>query len=171
VGPTNFSTLGVNKQKYDGTEQASAALAITATNWPSPPVMSVGTNRFSITYTSNNFPGITFSVPADMNSISVSNWAAQFNLYSTAASTFVVGVASGTPVLITNPQSLGGSFQLSFTSQASFTHVVQYRTNLTAGNDWQTYSNVVGDGTLKTILVPSSVFSPANQGYIRIATQ
>ena len=56
-------------------------------------------------------------------------------------------------------------------SQAGSTHTVQYRTNLIAGLNWQTYSNVTGDGALKTIPVPRSVFSPAQQGFIRVQSQ
>ena len=75
------------------------------------------------------------------------------------------------PVLLINPQIAGVNFQFQFQSQAGFTHAVQYRTNLVAGLNWQTYSNVTGDGALKTIPVPRSVFSPAQQGFVRILTQ
>ena len=36
---------------------------------------------------------------------------------------------------------------------------------------WLTYSNVTGDGTLKTIPIPLSVFSPSKQGFIRVSSQ
>jgi hypothetical protein len=171
VGPTNFGTLDVNKQKFDGTEQASALLPITATNWPSPPIMSIGTNRFSITYTSNNFPGITFSVPTDSNSFTPTNWAAQVKLFSTAFSTFVVGAGTSSPVMIVNPGVTATSFQFSFTAPTGVTNSIQYRTNLVAGSNWQTYTNVVGNGSLQTIQIPLSIFNPAKQGFVRIGTQ
>ena len=78
--------------------------------------------------------------------------------------------AIGLPVLILNPQDIGANFQLSFQSQLGFMHVVQYRTNLMSGI-WQTYSNVTGDGTLKTIPVLLSVFGSSPQGFIRVSTQ
>jgi hypothetical protein len=53
-------------------------------------------------------------------------------------------------------------------TQSGFTHVVQFQTNLAAGISWLTYSNVVGDGSLKTVAVPYSVFSPFRQGFIRV---
>ena len=36
---------------------------------------------------------------------------------------------------------------------------------------WRTNSSVVGDGTLKTISIPFSVFSPAKQGFVRVTTE
>jgi len=74
------------------------------------------------------------------------------------------------PVTLLNPKNTGGNFQFSFTSQSGFTHSVEYRTNLVTGN-WLTYSNVIGDGTLKTIPIPLSVFSPSKQGFVRVTTQ
>ena len=76
----------------------------------------------------------------------------------------------GSPVTILNPQGSSANFQFSFQSQSGFTHAVQYWTNLVSGI-WQTYSNVTGDGTLKTLPVPLSVFAPSSQGYIRVSTQ
>ena len=80
--------------------------------------------------------------------------------------------ASAVPVAVTliNPQAVGANFQFSFLSQAGFTHAVQFKTNLAVGN-WQTYSNVNGNGTLKTISLPFSLFSPSQQGFIRVWTQ
>jgi len=64
-----------------------------------------------------------------------------------------------------------GNFQFRFQSQAPFVHAVEYRTNLVSGAGWQTYSNVTGDGTIKTISIPLAVFGPAGQGYVRVSTQ
>ncbi len=75
------------------------------------------------------------------------------------------------PVSLLDPQVGGGNFQFAFVSQAGFSHNVQYRTNLLAGLSWQTYSNIIGDGTLKTIPIPRSLFSSAGQGFIRVTTQ
>jgi hypothetical protein len=79
-------------------------------------------------------------------------------------------VAQALPVVLLNPQDNGANFQLSFLSQSGFMHAVQYRTDLISGN-WQTYSNVIGDGTLKTIPIPLSVFGSSPQGFIRVSTQ
>jgi len=73
-------------------------------------------------------------------------------------------------VLLTNLQNSAGSLQFSFSSQNGFTNIVQYRTNLILGN-WLNYSNINGDGTLKNVLVPTSVFNGSQQGFIRISTQ
>jgi hypothetical protein len=74
------------------------------------------------------------------------------------------------PVALLNPQDSGANFQFSFQSQSGLMHAVQYRTNLINGI-WQTYSNVTGDGTLKTIPVPLSIFGSSPQGFIRVSTQ
>jgi hypothetical protein len=170
LGPTNFSSLDVSKQNADGSGSVGASLTVTATNWPSPPVLAAGTNRFNIYYFSNNFPGITFSVPVDNASLAVSNWVTQFDLHSTATSVFVVS-SGASPVQLLDMGQAGNGFQFSFASQSGFTHAVQYRTNLIEGSDWQTYSNVTGDGTLKTIPMPISVFNSSPQGFIRVSTQ
>ena len=171
LGPANYSSLTVSKQKTDGAGYISVTLPANATDWPSPPTLDMGTNRFDVTYTSNNFPGFAFTAPFDgADSQTVSNWAARINLHSTAESLFVVSSAPG-PVLLLNPSNSGTNFQFQFTSQSGLTHAVQYRTNLIAGTDWQTYTNVTGDGTLKIISLPLSVFGPAGQGFMRILTQ
>ena len=68
------------------------------------------------------------------------------------------------------PHTAGTNFQFQFLSQVGFTHAVQYRTNLISGS-WQSYTNFTGDGTLKTVSVPLSVFSPSKQGFVHILTQ
>ena len=81
-----------------------------------------------------------------------------------------ISQSTALPVTLVNPLAGGGNFQLSFVSQSGFMHTIFYRTNLISGS-WQTYSNFAGDGTLKTIPVPQSLFSPAKQGFIRVSTQ
>ena len=78
--------------------------------------------------------------------------------------------AVASPVTLLNPQNNGTTFQFQFLSQSGFTHAVQYRTNLVVGS-WLTYSNVTGDGALKTIPIPLSVFNPAKQGFVHVSTQ
>jgi hypothetical protein len=81
-----------------------------------------------------------------------------------------VSFVASSPVALLNPQTVGSNFQFQFLSQAGFTHSILYRTNLVAGT-WQTYSSIGGDGTLKTISVPFSVFSPSKQGFVRVTTE
>jgi hypothetical protein len=83
----------------------------------------------------------------------------------------ISSTSSAEPVTLLNPQNNQVNFQFSFLSQSGFTHTVQYKTNLLTGSNWQTYSNIAGDGTLKTIPIPLSVFSPSRQGFVRVSTQ
>jgi hypothetical protein len=169
LGPSNFTSLSVSKQYVDNSGYVSTNLPVTATFWPSPPLLPAGTNQFNVNYVSNNFPGVTFTVPMDTNDVqTVSNWVAQADLNSTATAIFVV-TASPSPVSLLNPQVINTNFQFSFQTQGGSTNTIQYRTNLASGN-WQTYSNVIGDGTLKTFLIPLSVFSPSPQAFINVST-
>ncbi|HEY3761735.1 MAG TPA: LamG-like jellyroll fold domain-containing protein [Verrucomicrobiae bacterium] len=79
-----------------------------------------------------------------------------------------VSVAS--PVQLLTLRDNGVNFQFSFTSQANFNHAVQYTTNL-ANPNWQTYTNVAGDGTVRTVSIPVSIFNPSKQGFVRVSTQ
>jgi hypothetical protein len=161
TGPTNFSSLQV--------ELLSGPVAyppVTATHWTNS--LGYGTNRFDVDYTYVNFPGVTFTAPA------VNSWSASCDVATMSFNNFVAGVPLPAPMQLNNITNANGKFQFSFQSQLvsgfTITHTVQYRTNLTAGS-WQTYSNLTGDGTLKTIPIPLSVFSPAKQGFIRVVTQ
>jgi hypothetical protein len=75
-----------------------------------------------------------------------------------------------TPVTLLNANSAGSNFQFQFLSESGFNHDVLYRTNLIVGN-WQTNSTILGDGTLKTVSIPFSLFSPAQQGFVRVTTR
>jgi hypothetical protein len=74
------------------------------------------------------------------------------------------------PVTLFNLQTPGSTFQFQFLSQSGFTHLVLYRTNLSTGS-WLTNSSVPGDGSVKTVNVPLSVFGSAKQGFVRVLTQ
>jgi hypothetical protein len=169
LGPSNYSTLNVSKQNIDNTGYSGTSLDVTATNWPSPPVLAAGTNRFYITYDSNYFTGMTFSLPVDATFSTVSNWVTRFNLHTTAQSIFVVSTAP-LPMTLVKPMAVGTNLQFQFLSQSGFSHYILYRTNLAVGG-WKTNSTISGDGTLKTISVPFSLFSPSRQGFIRVWTQ
>lgn len=68
------------------------------------------------------------------------------------------------------PQTDGTNFQFQFLSQVGFTHAAQYRTNFVSGS-WRTYTNVTGNGTVKMISIPLSVFGSSLQGFVRVVTQ
>jgi len=168
LGPTNYTSLNVSKQNIDGSGYVGTALPVTATSWT--PGLVPGTNRCDINYASNNYPNVSFTVPVDsVDSQTVSVWAAQVNLNSTATSIFVV-TAGPSSVQLINMGTTSTNFQFSFQSQTGFTNTIQYRTNLVVGA-WRTYTNVVGDGSVKTNMVPLSLFAPSEQGFIRVSTQ
>ena len=125
LGPSNYSTLNVSKQNADNSGYNGTSLAVTATNWPSPPVLAAGTNRFDVSYTSNNFSGITFSGPVGDASSTVSNWVTHFNLHSTAQSVFVVSTGPLAMTLV-KPMAVGTNFQFQFLSQSGFTHYILF---------------------------------------------
>ena len=78
--------------------------------------------------------------------------------------------AAVSPLTLLNPKTVGSNFQFQFLSQSGCNHSILHRTNLVSGN-WQTNATIAGDGTLKTITVPLSVFAPSRQGFIRVSTQ
>lgn len=69
-----------------------------------------------------------------------------------------------------NPQLSGTNFQFQFVSEANFSHNILYTTNLLTGI-WKTNTTVNGDGTLKTIEIPMSLFAPSRQGFVKVTTQ
>jgi hypothetical protein len=71
------------------------------------------------------------------------------------------------PVQLLNPALAGTNFQFSFVSTADHTNYVQYSTNL-ANTNWLPYSTIIGDGTTKTVIVPTN--HPAAE-YFRVGTQ
>ena len=108
------------------------------------------------------------------------------NLVNSALKLFVIGTSlyyqefnsgmlgmiaeTAAPVSLLNPEVVGANFQFQFQSQSGFTHHILYQTNVAAAN-WLTYSSVPGDGTVMTISIPLSTFSPFQQGFVRVATQ
>lgn len=80
------------------------------------------------------------------------------------------GGSSPLPVTLVNLEYPANNFRFSFASQSGFNHLVLYRTNLTVGT-WLTNSTVPGDGSVKTVNVPLSLFGGAKQGFVRVLTQ
>jgi hypothetical protein len=149
-GLTNYSTLEVGL--FSG---AVVYPPVTDTNWPSAPALNYGSDIFYVDYTSNNFPGITFTTPVDASSNPVRTWTASANLSSEAFEGFVVGAPAPLPVLITNLMQNGGNLQFSFQTLAGRPHIIEARTNLTDGI-WVPLTNFVGDGSLKQFTFPAT---------------
>ena len=149
-GPSNYSTLVV-----DLLSGPAAFPPVTATNWLSAPTLNYGSDRFDVNYTSNNFPGVTFTTPVDASSNAVRTWITTVNLSSESFNNFVVGAPAPLPVLITNLTRAGGNLQFSFQTLAGRPHTVQARTNLTVGA-WINLTNFVGDGSFKQFAFPST---------------
>jgi hypothetical protein len=84
--------------------------------------------------------------------------------------TQITETTTATPVTLLSPQGAGTNFQFQFLSEQGFSYNILYNTNLAVGT-WLTNSTVSGDGTVKTISLPYSIFSPARQGFIRVTTQ
>ena len=76
--------------------------------------------------------------------------------------------APASPVTLIDLLRVGSNFQFSFYSETNHTHYVQFSTNLAGANNWQPYTNIVGDGTLKTVVVPAN--HPAAE-FFRVGTQ
>jgi hypothetical protein len=165
-GPAGFTSLSLLKQTISGGNQVSLNPAVSATNWPSPPGLDPGTNRFDVTYSLNNVTNVTFSVPVDGNTNLITNFVTQVNLSTGATSIFVV-TGGATPVQLVNTHVSGTNLLVSFQSQTGFTNRVQYSTNLTSTN-WLTYTNIPGDGNLKNLQVPLSIFGGSPKGFLRI---
>jgi hypothetical protein len=161
-GPSNYSTLVV-----DLLSGPVASLPVTATNWPTAPALNYGTNRFDVSYNSNNFPGVTFTTPVDVYSNPIETWNTTVTLNSVVFQPFVVGAPAPLPVLLTNLTRSGGNLAFSFETLAGRPHTVQSRTNLTGGT-WINLTNFVGDGSLKQLAFPAT--NPPVQ-FFRVLTQ
>ncbi len=111
-----------------------------------------------------------FSIPAGQHTLSWTIFAYGDDDPTEAGFLDEVSYVVASPVELSNPQIVGANFQFQFLSEAGYSHNILYRTNLVVGN-WLTNTTVAGDGTLKTISVPLSLFSPAKQGFIRVSTQ
>ncbi len=153
VGPWNLSFLGIGL----------AADGVWASGW------GVGTNSVSAQYvafgTNRVFSDPLFLVGGAGGGVLI--------LWYPGGMLGKITDVSAVPqsLSLTNPRDNGTNFLVTFQTQSGFTHAVEYRTNLTAGLNWQAYTNVAGDGTVQTVPIPLSVFSPAKQGFVRVLTQ
>lgn len=115
------------------------------TTWAGGPALAEGLNFFQVCFTRFVTSNFLCSVP-------FTGWQLGTVRYeSSASSSFTVSNAF--PVQILNPQHAGNAFQFEFLSQIGFTNIIQSRTNLVLG-DWVDRTNLLGDGTLKTVVLP-----------------
>ena len=128
---------------------------VTATNWSSAPTLNYGSDRFDIDYTTNGFPGVTFSMPADIFTNRIRSWSTTVYLSTVSFSPFVVGAPAPLPVQLLNSTALAGQWHFSFTTLAGRPHTIQASTNLLYGS-WLDLSNFVGDGSLKQLVFPTT---------------
>jgi len=152
-GPAGFSSIFINTYQFPNfTSYGANSLSGTATNWPSPPTLGYGTNGVTLLYNSNNFPGITTTIPTNGAAAPLFSWSSTSDLQVLTEDPFTVGQPAPLPVTLSGSPSIGGggsgtgSFQLSFATLAGRPMTVQMRTNLTIGS-WVDVTNFVGDGS------------------------
>jgi Concanavalin A-like lectin/glucanases superfamily len=168
TGPNTWSNLTTQAWlSRSGTNYyyANANLPVTTVSWPAGPTLLPGTNFFNVEYDQYNVTNFVVGSPYPEWSVG------SIGYQSSATAGFLVSGVTALPATLLNPKNNNTNFQFQFLSQAGYTHAIQYRTNLVQGSNWQTYSNVTGDGTLKTIPIPLTVFSPSKQGFVRVLSQ
>jgi hypothetical protein len=165
-GPSGFDSLTISKQMADGSDRVALTPALNATNWSSPPALDPGTNQFDVNYFVANVTNLTFSLPVDAYTNSITNFVTQVSLTDSATTIFTV-ISGATPVQLIGSRVNGTNFQFAFLSQSGFTNRVQYITNL-ASTNWLTYTNLPGDGSLKNLQLPISIFGSSRQGFVRV---
>jgi hypothetical protein len=104
------------------------------------PAISTGTGQFTLSYE---------SVVDIYNVTGVNNIAAEL-----VSGNMSVTYTYLPNIVLTNVSSSGANFSFSFTSVSDYTNTVQATTNLIAGT-WAALTNFVGNGSLKTINVPT----------------
>jgi hypothetical protein len=156
IGPSVYSYISA--QLYDLENYSTVAyqtLLVTDLEWTTAPAAPEGTNRFSITYTLNDYPGIILSDPEDDNGDPLANWGYSTTLATRDQSVFAVGGFIPFPVTILPPVFLGGDLGLSFLTQSGATHFVEWTTNLVTG-PWLPATNFPGDGTTNMFSLPAT---------------
>jgi len=168
-GPANYSSVFVEAyQEYPAFAfDGYTSLPADATNWPSPPALLAGTNYFYVSYSSNNFPNVTFTTPVNGSLNTVSNWDTEVDLFSVSFMSFVVDGSGPLPaLLIPSLQQAGGNFQVSFQTQAGRPETIQTTTNLTS--PWVDVTNFTGDGSIRQFTFPTA---NSLDEYFRVMTQ
>ncbi|MDD2598454.1 MAG: hypothetical protein PHO37_04415 [Kiritimatiellae bacterium] len=168
AGPASFDSLYVYARDMEAnTSLGYANLPVGNTSWPAGPTLPEGTNSFDVSYTSNNFAGLTISEPMDWDSNPISSWSATVEISAGAHARFVVGSSLvPLPVTLLQPIISGGDFGLSFLSQSGAKHIVQSTTNLVTG-PWQPITNFTGTGVLELLALPMT----NSAAFYRVETQ
>ncbi len=166
-GPVGFNGIFVKKFEPPNNNVVITNMPGVATNWPSPPTLNPGANGLYLSYHTNNCPNVTFTTPLDsVFSQPIHGWSATAHFNSDGTSEFVVS-SLPSPVQLLSAQQAGTNCQFQFLSESGRTNTVQSRTNLSAGS-WQNRTNILGDGTLKTVLLP---IGPSPTEFFRMLTQ
>lgn len=160
-GNTQWSRPGIATASYLGYNNANYSNFRSVTRTSDGRIWGAGLMWGQVNFNTNLLTG-------DIEIISMQAFPVRTAFLAAVAES---AAATPAPLTLLNPQTSGANLQFQFQSQSGYSHAVQYRTNLVTGQAWQTYSNVTGDGGVKIIGVPQSLFSPAQQGFIRISTQ
>jgi hypothetical protein len=152
-GPTNLTTLYAYVLAPPGGTSALTNPPSTATNWPSAPTLSSGTNDFQVRYSLRNVAQVAFTMPLDAGLNPLETWNASASLVSNARSRFVVAATSAGVLL--SPQLTPGGLSFGFQTLAGHPHAIEARTNLTDGA-WLPLTNFSGDGSLWQFTFPTT---------------
>ena len=168
LGPPDYDSLSVQVRDVEANSTLGhASLPPSSTTWTNGPGLPVGTNTFSATYTSNNYPGLSISWPEDVNFNPLSYWDSTVRISARGTSRFVAG-SGFVPMAVTllPPKLVGGNLELAFISQSGATHQVEYTTNLVTG-PWMPATNFPGSGSTNQVMLPTT--DP--EAFFRIETQ
>lgn len=153
AGPATLPDIFVAAYAPTGGVWITTNLTVPATSWPSPPVVSPGTNRFWVRYSLTGYPNASFTTPEDASSQPISSWSASVSLRSGASSQFVV--ADGAVGELLNATLTGAGLQFGLSTQAGQGYAVESRTNLTSGV-WTTLTNFTGTGGVMEFVFPAN---------------
>lgn len=95
VGPSNLANINVQVSHEVSGNSYYEQLPSTATNWTPAGTLTSGENSLFVNYSSNNFPGITFTTPTNSSGVPLANWSAQGGLHTYLFSTFTVSAPPG----------------------------------------------------------------------------
>lgn len=169
AGPTNFDFINVSVESDNYTQQFFDSFDATATNWPSPPAILPGTNRFDVVYASNNYSGFATTTPVDTLQTPVDSWGTNdASLNVEKVNQFIAVGGSPTPVTLVGISRVAAGLQFSFTSQAGTLNTLQSSTNLAHMTNWVTVTNFPGDGNVWQFVLPTT---NQPEQFFRVETQ
>lgn len=167
TGPAGFDGIFVQTYRPEPPNNyVSTNMPGTATNWPSPPMLQAGTNRFYLSYHTNDVPFITTSMPVDGSATPINGWSSTGHVNSDATAQFAV-TSRPASVQLVNLQHVGNSIQFSFLAELNRTNIIESRTNLSLGS-WIPLTNFVGDGATQQFSFP---ITNAPAQFFRVNTQ